>query len=81
MFIEALTVSHLMGLSEPAVALIFAGFFASLIALFVLLMYIDGKRNARKSREKEQLLRAFRPSTTAQAHPQRIKDKSFTLEA
>lgn len=72
---------HVMGLSEPAFALILAGFFALLITLFLLLMYIDGKRNARKLREKERILRAFRPSAPAEAHPQTTKDKSFTLDA
>jgi len=73
--------AHVMGLSEPAFAFILAGFFALLITLFLLLMYIDGKRNARQSREKERLLRAFRPGATTEIRRQTTKDKSFTLDA
>jgi len=73
--------SHVIGLSEPAFAFVLAGFFALLITLFLLLMYIDGKRNARKSREKERLLRAFRSGATIETHPQTTEDKSFTLDA
>lgn len=72
---------HVMGLSEPAFALVLGGFFLLLISLFLLLMYIDGKRNARKMREKERLQRAFRADAKADAHPQGTKDKSFTFHA
>lgn len=68
---------HVMGLSEPAFALILAGFFALLITLFLLLLYIDGKRNAHKLREKERLLRAFRPGQ--QPRPTRRRPKTSRL--
>lgn len=72
---------HVMGLSEPAFALVLAGFFFLLFSLFLLLMYIEGKRNARKMREKERLQRAFRADAKADARPQSTKDKSATLDA
>lgn len=72
---------HVMGLSEPAFALVLGGFFFLLISLFLLLMYIDGKRNARKMREKERLQRVFRADAKADARPQGTKDKSFTFHA
>lgn len=67
---------HVMGLSEPGFALVLAGL---LIALLLLLLYIDGKRNAGKTREKERLWRAFR----AKANARRLstKGKSFTFDA
>ncbi len=72
---------QVMGLSEPAFALVLGGFFFLLISLFLLLMYIDGKRNARKAREKERLQRAFRAGAKADARPQSTKDKPFTFDA
>lgn len=70
---------HVMGLSEPGFALVLAGVFFLLIALFLLLLYIDGKRNAGKTAQKERLWHAFRAQ--ADARPLSTKGKSFTFDA